>query len=240
MWQHHTETNDRWKYSITSDTFIIQITGGSIAIFDRHTKALLRRHKGHNYLYTGDISPDETQCFALENGKHFYVYSLENYELIKRVTLPRGYESIDMYGYYTEDGEQICIPAHKWIKNEAIAINKGRYEYVICRYDTKALTLIEKVIIEDPKPYRWKFDYSLPTFDDHDTGGLLKAADSLADKLKDTEFADRLFGAKQEDHDAAITEVTKLLDIDTVVEEIMKMIIDNQETKQSGSANHSE
>lgn len=230
MWQHHTDANCRWKHCVTSDKFIIQITGGSIAILDCHTQALLRQHKGHHYLYTGEISPDETQCFALENGKHFYVYSLENYELIKRVTLPRGYESIDMYGYYTEDGGQICIPAHKWIKNETIAISKGCYEYVIFRYDAKALTLIEKVIIEDSKPYRWKLDYSLPTLDDGDTCGLLKAADSLAARLQDTEFADHLFGLTQKDSDAAIAEVMKITDVDTAVAEIMKLIFDDQET----------
>ena len=139
-----------------SNKFIIQLTGGSIAILDRQTQTLLKQYKGHHYLYTGDISPDETQCFALENGKHFYVYSLENYELIKRVTLPRGYECIDMYGHYTEDGTQICIPAHKWIGNEAIS--EGYYEYVMCRYEAQQLTFIEKAIIEDPQPYWWKND----------------------------------------------------------------------------------
>jgi hypothetical protein len=162
MWEYHTDEKRGWKYSVTSDNFIIQITGGSIMIFDRQTNAMLRQHKGHHYLYTGDISPDETRCFALENGKHFYAYSLENCELIKRVTLPRGYECIDMYGRYSDDGTQICIPAHKWIGNEAIS--EGYYEYIMCRYDAQQLTLIEKAIIEDPEQYWWGTAGALAAF----------------------------------------------------------------------------
>ena len=156
MWKHRADDKHGWKYNVISNKYIIQLTGGSIAILDRQTQTLLKKYTGYHYLYTGNISPDETQCFALENGKHFYVYSLENYELIKRVTLPRGYECIDMYGHYTEDGTQICIPAHKWIGNEAIS--EGYYEYVMCRYEAQQLTFIEKAIIEDPQPYWWKND----------------------------------------------------------------------------------
>ncbi len=84
-------------------------------IEDNVTGKELKRFKGYNYLYTGDISPDEKWLFALENGKHFFVYSLETLEEIKRVTLPRGFESIDVYGFYSEDGTVLNIPAEKWV-----------------------------------------------------------------------------------------------------------------------------
>lgn len=153
MWKHHIDKKHGWTYCVTSDNFIIQMTGGSITILDRQTQTLLKKHKGHNYLYTGDISPDETQCFALENGKHFYIYSLKNFELIKRVTLPRGYECIDMYGHYTENGQHICIPAHKWIGVEYLSL--GYYEYVMCQYETQQHTLVEKNIIDNHDQFRW-------------------------------------------------------------------------------------
>ncbi len=190
MWMHHTDETSGWKYSVTSNRFIIQITGGSICIVDSKTKTLLRQHKGHNYLYTGDISPDETQCFALENGKHFYIYSLENYELIKRITLPRGYACIDMYGRYTEDGKEICIPAQKWIGNEAIS--KGHYEYVMCRYDAKQLTLIEKVVLDDPTPYRWILDGSTLELDESEMEDFGKVADIIAANLRNKDFLENL------------------------------------------------
>ena len=206
MWEHHTDQTSGWKYSVTSDRFIIQITGGSISILDRQTKTPLRKHKGHHYLYTGDISPNETQCFALENGKHFYVYSLENYELIKRITLPRGYDCIDMYGHYAEDGTQICIPAHKWIGNEAIS--KGHYEYVMCRYDAKQLTLIEKAVLEDPTPYRWILDDSPLELDESEMEEFWKVADILAAKLENKEFSDSFFSSNPGD-DPEVAEVLK-------------------------------
>ena len=182
MWEHHTDDKRSWKYSITSNAYIVRITGGSITILGRKTNAILKQHKGHHYLYTGDIRPDEMQCFALENGKHFYVYSLENYELIKRVTLPRDYECIDMYGHYTEDGKYICVPAHKWIGNESIS--EGYYEYVMCRYDAQALSLIEKVIIDNPKKYWWKTDDTAPEIDSGEVQGFQKIIDIVTTNLE--------------------------------------------------------
>lgn len=209
MWEHHTDTEHGWKYSITSDKFVIQITGGSIKISDRPTKTLLKQHKGHHYLYTGDISPDETQCFALENGKHFYVYSLENYKLIKRVTLPRGYESVDMYGHYSEDGAQICIPAHKWIGNEAIG--KGYYEYVMCRYDVQQLSLIETVIIDDPKRYWWQINPPQLMLDEGEAETFQKIVDVVSANLENKDFMDRLVGLKPREDDSDVKEIMNLI-----------------------------
>lgn len=216
MWDHHTNTESRWQYNITSDKFIVQITGGSITILDRRTQTVLKKHKGYHCLYTGDINPGETQCFALENGKHFYVYSLENFELIKRVTLPRGYQCIDMYGHYTDDGTQICIPVLKFIEGKTIL--DGYYEHVLCHYSTQQFTLIEMVAIEDPSTYHWAFDEHLPTFDGSevemlqkiiDVETLEKTTDLLAAKLADTDFIDHLLGLKSLVDEPAIEEILK-------------------------------
>ena len=209
VWKHQTDDKRGWKYTVTANKYTIQISGGSIAILDSQTQTLLKQHKGHHYLYTGDIRPDETQCFALENGKHFYVYSLENYELIKRITLPRGYVSIDMYGHYSEDGTKICIPAHKWIGNEATG--EGYYEYVICRYDARQLSLIEKVIIEDPNRYLWEIDQPQPALDEAETETFQKIIDIVSANLENKDFMDRLSGLKPEEDDSAVREIMKLI-----------------------------
>lgn len=209
MWEHHTDDKRGWKHSVTSNKYIIQITGGSITISDKETQKPLKQHKGHHYLYTGDISPDETQCFALENGKHFYVYSLENYELIKRVTLPRGYECIDMYGHYSNDGTQICIPASKWIGDHVT--DEGYYEYVMCRYDAQRLMLIEMPIVEDPKKYWWKIDESLPNVDEAEWESFQKIVDTVSANLDNKEFMDRMLGLKPKEDDPAVTEIMKLI-----------------------------
>ena len=70
-------------FIINSKSFIIKITGGSVKIADKITKNTVKEFKGYIYLYTGDVHPEETEFFALENGKHFFVYSLKSFELIK-------------------------------------------------------------------------------------------------------------------------------------------------------------
>lgn len=145
-----------WKHCAESKRFIIEITGGSVRIIEKATGNLVKVFKGYNYLYTGDINPKETDFFALENGKHFYVYSLENFELVKRVTLPRTYESIDVCGFYSDDGKILYIPVQRYVYEDKAA-HKGHYEYLLCKYETENYTLIEKSAIENNKKYRWKF-----------------------------------------------------------------------------------
>ena len=207
MWKHHTDETSGWKYSVTSNKFIIQLTGGSICIVDSKSKNCLRHHKGHNYLYTGDISPDENQCFALENGKHFYVYSLENYELIQRITLPRGYECIDMYGRYTEAGKEICIPAQKWTCNKH---GPDTCEYIMCCYDAQQLTLLEKIVLEDPSPYRWITEDPHFELDESEEEDFGKVADIIAENLKNKDFLESLQELKA-NGDPALDEVLRYI-----------------------------
>ena len=143
-----------WNHRAESESFAIEITGGSVRIFRKPANALIKEFKGYKYLYTGDIRPDETEFFALENGKHFYIYSLVSFEQIMRVTLPRTYESIDIYGFYSDDGKILNIPAHRYIyenKEEHI----GHYEYVLFSYETEHYTLTDKMPIDNIDTFRW-------------------------------------------------------------------------------------
>lgn len=132
-----------WKYLLESSLYKIEITGGSVRIIDKHTNSLKKEFKGYTYLYTGAVHPDESEFFALENGKHFYVYSLVNLELKQRITLPKGYDSIDEYGFYSDDGNTINIPAQRYVYDDKER-ESGHYEYIICRYSSADYTLIEK------------------------------------------------------------------------------------------------
>lgn len=154
MWTKKIIREPSWEYSIISDNYIVQITGGSVRILDRATEERIKVFKGYTYLYTGDIKPDEKEFIALENGKHFFVYSLETKEQIKRVTLPRFYESIDMYGFYSEDGAYLNIPAYRYIYTDKKK-EKGYYEYVLCIYETDTYSLVEKLVVDDRKAYKW-------------------------------------------------------------------------------------
>ena len=138
-------------FSITTDKYIVQLTGGSIIILDKDTKNELNRIRGYNYLYTGDVKPDETEVIALENGKHFYVYSLEDFLEKKRVTLPRGYEAIDVYGEYSLDGKFLYIPVYKYVGDG--------YKYCLCEYETKSYSLVNMKEIEQSEMLFWPLSY---------------------------------------------------------------------------------
>ncbi len=160
MWKKSVCREPDWRYTVESNSYIVQMTGGSVYITEKSTGTLLKHFKGLNYVYTGDIKPDESECFALENGKHFYVYSLKNCELIKRVTLPKFYESIDMLGFYSENGAFLNIPVSRWIsksERKEDYYNKGYYQHAICMYETKDYSLVKKVVVKNLDNHRWSY-----------------------------------------------------------------------------------
>lgn len=135
-------------FTITTKNFVINITGGSVIFNYKETEELIKTVKGFNYLYTGDVKTDETELMALENGKHFYVFSLSNFEQIKKVTLPRNYESIDVCGKYSEDGKILYIPVCRFIENEG-------YIHKICQYETDTYSLIVMYSASKEEFARW-------------------------------------------------------------------------------------
>ena len=145
-WKRFFDTRPQAKafFTICGERYTVLLSGGSAAVKDGRTGERLARFKGFNYLYTGDIKPDETEFFALENGKHFYVFSLKNFTQRLRVTLPRRYEAIDVCGRYSEDGKILCVPAYKY--------DKG-YTYVLFRYETDTYTLVS---MEQMRDAEWK------------------------------------------------------------------------------------
>ena len=136
-----------WDFTIHTDKFVVHITGGSVVISDKKTGTLLNQIKRYNYLYTGDVKPDETELFALENGKHFYIISLEDFAQKLRVTLPRFYEAIDVYGSFSSDGEMLYVPVQRW--------RKDGYEYCLCEYETKTYSLVSMEKIPYSQVTHW-------------------------------------------------------------------------------------
>ena len=84
----------------------------------------------------------------MENGKHFYVMSLEDFTQKRRVTLPRSYEAIDVCGSFSEEGEFLYVPVHKWVEGQG-------YEYNLCKYETKDYALVEMKKIRSSQVLRW-------------------------------------------------------------------------------------
>lgn len=151
--------NDRWIrefdydfdqkdfFTITTTRFVIKLTGGSVIFFDKNTGEKIKQLKGYNYLYTGDVNADETVLFALENGKHFYIFSLEDFTQKLRVTLPRTYEAIDVYGSFSKDGKILYIPVQKYVK-------RG-YHFWLCEYETQDYSLTSMTEIGMDKVTKW-------------------------------------------------------------------------------------
>ena len=146
-WDREFNYAQRTFFTIRTDRFIIQLTGGSLIIRDIKISAIIDQIKGYNYLYTGDVKPDEKELFALENGKHFYIVSLEDFKQKMRVTLPRSYEAIDVYGSYSEDGKILYVPVYKYVDED--------YKYWLCEYETTSYSLLSMKEIEQEKVTFW-------------------------------------------------------------------------------------
>ena len=107
--------------------------GTRMLIYDRKNKSLIKKLTGFKWVYTGDVNPDETELFALEQGKHFFVISLPECEIKHKITLPRGYGACDVYGSYSDDGKKLFVPVEK----------DGSFRYFVCEYETENYSFIE-------------------------------------------------------------------------------------------------
>lgn len=146
-WHREFNFDQRAFFTIKTEHFIFQLTGGSLIIRDKNTFTIINQIKGYNYLYTCDVKPDEKELFALENGKHFYIVSLEDFKQKMRVTLPRSYESIDVYGNYSDDGRFLYVPVYKYVDEQ--------YKYWLCEYETASYSLLSMKQIEQEKVTSW-------------------------------------------------------------------------------------
>ena len=68
--------------------------------------------------------------------------------------MPRSYESVDVCGFYSNDGKVLNIPAERYVYDDKDAL-LGHYEYIICKYETEQYTLTEKQITASKTPYHW-------------------------------------------------------------------------------------
>lgn len=150
----NSDINAKEFFTITTDSYIVRISGGSVKFYYKENDVLIKSVKGFKYLYTGDVNVSETEMMALENGKHFYILSLKDFTQTKRVTLPRGYESIDVCGKYSKDGKVLCIPVSKYIDE------KERYGYWLCQYETENYTMLkmESISREEKDGWSWVED----------------------------------------------------------------------------------
>ena len=96
------------------------------------------------------INPDEgAEMVVLEHGKHFHVISLETFEVVKKVTLPRTFMATDGYCTYSDDGKTLTVPINKY------DYDKRKYVYCRCEYETKDYTLLSQTEISRKEADFW-------------------------------------------------------------------------------------
>ena len=134
---------------IITDRYVIGVKTGRVIFLDKKTKKRLDPIMGFHHLETGDVKSDGSELVVLEHGKHFHVISLETFEVIKTVLLPRSFMAMDVYCTYSDDGKTLTVPVSKY------DYDKRQYVYLRCEYETKDYTLISKTEITRDEVDHW-------------------------------------------------------------------------------------
>ena len=134
---------------IITDRYVIGVKTGRVIFLDKKTKQRLKPIMGFHNLVTGDVKSDGSELVVLEHGKHFHVISLETFEVVKKVLLPRSYMAMDVYCTYSDDGSILTVPVSKY------DYDKRQYVYLRCEYETKDYTLVSKTEIDRKEVDYW-------------------------------------------------------------------------------------
>lgn len=134
---------------IITDRYVIGVKTGRVIFLDKKTKKRLAPVTGFHNLVTGDVRSDGSEMVVLEQGKHFHVISLETFEVVKKVTLPRTYMAMDVYCTYSDDGKTLTVPISKY------DYDKRKYIYCRCEYETKDYTLLSQTEIPRQEMDLW-------------------------------------------------------------------------------------
>lgn len=135
--------------NIVTKRFVIGIMTGRVIFLDRKTKKRLDPIMGFHHLITGDVKCDESELAVLENGKHFHIIDLNTFEVKKKVTVPRGTYTGDVYCTYSDDGKILTVPVQLYDYNDRC------YRYFRCEYETENYTLVSKTEIKRENFDRW-------------------------------------------------------------------------------------
>ena len=93
----------------SSSKYVVSFTGRRAIIIDHDLNLIAEVNKLH-YVYKGQISPDEKYLLLISNGNIFYLYSLETFELIRKVTLLGTYSgNLEGRGCFSHDGKHFML-----------------------------------------------------------------------------------------------------------------------------------
>ena len=126
---------------IITDHYVFGVKTGRVIAIDKKTKEKLPPKMGFHYLLSGDVNPDESEIVVLEQGTHFHVLSIPEFEIKKKVTLPRKYYASDTYPTFSDDGKTLTVYAQTY------DYDLGNYIFIRCEYETENYTLVSKTEI---------------------------------------------------------------------------------------------
>lgn len=102
----------RAKDIYISPSYIIGCTGQKAIITDRQLN-LIHTIEGLDYVYSAQVSPDETKLLLISNGNRFYIVDMQTFEKI-RVTVKAPYNhNLQGNGCWSFDGEAVWIPVQR-------------------------------------------------------------------------------------------------------------------------------
>ncbi len=101
----------RAKSLAISDSYIITFTGKKANIFDKNLN-LLYTISDLQYVYHGYISPDESKLLMVSTANIFYVFSLDNFECLKKYSFKGRFNyNLEGHGAWEFDGKTFLINA---------------------------------------------------------------------------------------------------------------------------------
>lgn len=103
---------ERSKNLCISQSYIIGCTGQKAAIMDKQLN-LIHTVEGLEYVYSAEVSPDETKLLLISNGNKFYIVDMRTFEKI-RVTVRAPYNyNLEGGGCWSFDGKFVWIPVNR-------------------------------------------------------------------------------------------------------------------------------
>ena len=103
---------ERVKKLCISKSYIIGCTGQKAIILDKQLN-LVHTVENLNYVYTAQISPDESKLLLISNGNQFYIVDMQTFD-VKRVTVKAPYNgNLEGRGCWSFDGKSVWIPLQR-------------------------------------------------------------------------------------------------------------------------------
>ena len=99
---------ERAKNLCVSQSYIVGCTGQKAAIMDKQLN-LIHTVEGLEYVYSADMSPDETKLLLISNGNKFYVVDMHTFEKTRITVKPPYNYNLEGRGCWSFDGKSVWI-----------------------------------------------------------------------------------------------------------------------------------